>query len=144
MAKSELKTKKTKRSVTDFLNNISDSQRKKDSKIVLNLMKEVTGKKPVMWGSSIVGFGDYHYKYSSGREGDYFMVGLSPRKENLTIYIMPGYQDYGAMLKKLGPHKLGKSCLYIKKLEDVHLPTLRKIIARGYKDMEKYVVTNYR
>ncbi len=99
-------------------------------------MIEVTGEKPAMWGTSIVGFGDYHYKYESGREGDFFITGFSPRKQNLTIYIMPGYRDYGSLMKKLGPHKLGRSCLYIRHLDDIHIPTLKKLIARGYTDMK--------
>jgi len=137
MAKAKLKTIKNKKSVSVFLNGISDKDKRRDAKKVLALMKEITGKKPAMWGSSIVGFDDYHYKYDSGREGDFFMVGFSPRKNNLTIYIMPGYRDHGPLLKKLGPHSLGKSCLYIKRLDDIHIPTLKKIITKGYKDMKK-------
>ncbi len=136
MAKANLKTKKNKRSVSVFLNSIQDSERKKDAKRTLALMIEVTGEKPAMWGTSIVGFGDYHYKYESGREGDFFITGFSPRKQNLTIYVMPGYRDYGSLMKKLGPHKLGRSCLYIRHLDDIHIPTLKKLVARGYKDMK--------
>jgi len=139
MPKTKLKTKKNKKSVATFLNSISDVEMKKDAKKVLALMKDVTEEKPTMWGTSIVGFGNYHYKYNSGREGDWFITGFSPRKENLTIYIMPGYTfpKYKALLKKLGPHKLGKSCLYIKELDNIHLPSLKKLITAGYKDLKK-------
>lgn len=138
MAKYKLKTKENKASVSAFLNSIKDERKRKDSKKILALMKEVTGEKPKMWGSSIIGFGSYHYKYKSGQEGDWMITGFSPRKQNLTIYIMPGYQfpKYKALLKELGPHSLGKSCLYIKHLDDIHLPTLKKLVARGYKDMK--------
>ena len=142
MAKAKLKTQKNTRSVSDFLNKIPDPQKRKDAKTILKLMKEVTKEKPVMWGTSIVGFGDYHYKYASGREGDWMITGFSPRKQNLTVYIMPGYSfpEYKELLKKLGPHSLGRSCLYIKHLDDIHLPTLKKLIAQGYRDMKaKYI-----
>ncbi len=131
------KTQPNKQSVAAFLNSIENGQRRKDAKVVLKLMKEVTGEKPIMWGPAIVGFGSYHYKYASGREGDFLIVGLSPRKANLTVYIMPGYQDYSDLTDKLGKHKLGKSCLYIRKLEDIHIPTLKRLIKRGYTDMKK-------
>ncbi|MAZ40752.1 hypothetical protein CL654_01370 [bacterium] len=136
--KVELKTKKNKASVSGFLNKIKDPEKKKDAKKIVSIMKEVTKEKPTMWGSSIVGFGNYHFKYASGREGDWMITGFSPRSQNLTVYIMPGYSfpEYKALLKKLGPHKLGKSCLYIKRLDDIHIPTLKKLIARGYKDMK--------
>lgn len=139
MAKYEPKTKKNNQSVTAFLNAIEDPQKRKDAKTILKLMKEVTKEKPVMWGDSIVGFGTYHYKYASGQEGDWMITAFSPRKQNLTIYIMPGYNfpGYQDLLDKLGPHKTGKSCLYIKRLEDIHLPTLKKLIKRGYTDMKK-------
>jgi len=137
--KVELKTKQNKASVSSFLNTIEDPQKRKDCKEISKLMKAITGKKPTMWGSSIVGFDTYDYTYASGRSGTWFIVGFSPRKQNITIYIMPGYKDYGTLLDKLGPHKIGKSCIYIKSLEHIHLPTLKKIITSGYKDMkEKY------
>ena len=134
---SKNKTQPNKQSVAAFLNSIENGQRRKDAKVVLKLMKEVTGEKPLMWGPAIVGFGSYHYKYASGREGDFLIVGLSPRKANLTVYIMPGYQDYSDLTDKLGKHKLGKSCLYIRKLEDIHIPTLKRLIKRGYTDTKK-------
>jgi hypothetical protein len=100
-------------------------------------MKQVTKAEPRMWGSSIVGFGSYHYKYESGREGDWFVTGFSPRKQNLTLYIMPGFESYGGLLGKLGKHKTGKSCLYVNTLEDVHLPTLKALIRQSVKHMNK-------
>jgi hypothetical protein len=137
MATAELKTKKTKKSVTAFLNTIEDETKRRDCKRLVKLMRDLTGWQPKLWGDAIVGFGDWHYQYDSGREGDFFVTGFSPRKSNLTLYIMPGYQDYRDVLAKLGPHKLGKSCLYIKRLDDVHLPTLKKLIKLGVADMKK-------
>lgn len=136
---SKLKTQKNTASVTEFLNSVIDPVRKRDAQTVAKLMREVTGKRPKMWGSSIVGYGEYHYKYASGREGDWMMTGFSPRKAAISIYIMPGYQfdDMQDLLDKLGPHTTGKSCLYIKNLDDIHLPTLKKIIAKGYKHMKR-------
>ncbi len=124
----ELKTKQNKASVTGFLRGIEDPQRRKDCRTVLELMKEVTGSGPKMWGDSIVGFGSYHYKYASGREGDWFVTGFSPRKANLTLYIMAGFSRYKELLAKLGKHKTGKSCLYIKSLADVDLAILRQLV----------------
>ena len=124
----ELKTHKTKASVSAFLNSIEDPQQRKDAKAVAKIMREVTGAKPTMWGPSMVGYGKYHYKYASGRDGDWFQTGFSPRKGNLTLYIMDGFAKQAAMLKKLGKHKTGKSCLYVKRLEEVDLGVLRKMI----------------
>ena len=124
----ELKTKPTDQSVESFLNSISDDQRREDCFTVLELMKRVTQTEPQMWGSSIVGFGSYHYKYASGREGDAILTGFSPRKQNLTLYIMAGFDQYDELLKKLGKHSVGKSCLYIKRLADVDLPTLEELV----------------
>lgn len=135
------KTVPTKASVTEFINTVTPAERKKDCKAVMKIMREVTGKRPKMWGSSIVGYGTYHYKYDSGREGDFLATGFSPRKAALTIYIMPGYQNYDPLLKKLGPHKLGKSCLYLKSLKDIDLKVLKQLIARGYKDLKKMYPT---
>lgn len=137
MPSTKNKTTENKKSVSAFLNSIEDPQRRKDAKEVSRIMQKITGHKPAMWGPGIVGFDSYHYKYESGREGDFLAVGFSPRKNALTIYIMPGYQDFGDLLGKLGPHKIGKSCLYIKRLEDVHLPTLKKILQKGYRDLKK-------
>ena len=135
----KLKTTKNKASVAKFLNNVKDPERKKDAKELFKIMKEVTKEKPVMWGTSIVGFGEYHYVRSDKKEFNWMITGFSPRKQNLTVYIMPGYSfpEYKKLLKDLGPHKLGKSCLYINRLSDVHIPTLKKLIKRGYTDMKK-------
>lgn len=127
----ELKTKKTRASVARFVDSIEDEQQRKDSRAVLKLMQKITGEKPKMWGPAIIGFGSYHYKYASGREGEWFLTGFSPRKQALTLYIMSGFTQYDALLKKLGKFKAGKACLYINKLEDVHLPTLEKLIRQS-------------
>lgn len=134
----ELKTKPTEQSVTEFLNRISDAQRREDCFAVAKIMQEITGSKPKMWGPSIVGFGSFRYKYDSGREGDWLVTGFSPRKQDLTLYIMMGFQKHGALLKDLGKHRTAKSCLYIKRLSDIHLPTLKKLIKASVKDLAAY------
>ena len=128
---SENKTRPTDVKVEDFLNAVEHPTRKQDGFELLKIMKKITKEKPVMWGPSIVGFGSYHYKYATGREGDMPRTGFSPRKGNLTIYIMPGFEEYGDLLEKLGKHKLGKSCLYINKLADVDIDVLKQIIERS-------------
>lgn len=133
----ELKTKKNTASVTKFLDSVENDQRRKDAKAVLKLMKEVTGEKPAMWGAAIVGFGSCHYTYESGREGDWFLTGFSPRKANLTLYVMSGFAGYDGLLKKLGKHKTGKACLYIKTLEDIDMDVLRELIERSVEHMKK-------
>lgn len=135
----ELKTQKNKASVSAFIDSVADEQRRVDAKKLLKIFKAATGEKPVMWGSSIVGYGSYHYKSEkSAQEGDWMLTGFSPRKANLTIYIMPGFKDYGALLKKLGKHKIsGGSCIYINKLSDVDETTLANIIKRSFADMKK-------
>lgn len=133
----ENKTKPTDASPEEFLNRIEDEKKRLEAFTILKLMKQVTGKKPVMWGPSIVGFGLYHYKYASGREGDFFVTGFSPRKQNLTIYIMPGFARYATLMKKLGKHKTGSSCLYIKKLDDVDMPTLKQLITESVAHMAR-------
>jgi hypothetical protein len=125
---SELKTKPTDASVESFLVAIEDPQRQADCRAVLKLMKKVTGKKPKMWGAGMVGFGTYHYKYANGREGDWFVTGFAPRKRDLTLYIMSGFKQYEPLMKKLGKHKTGVSCLYIKKLDDLDISVLEKLI----------------
>jgi hypothetical protein len=130
----ELKTKPTEQSVEDFLNAIPDEQKRADAFAISKLMKQVTRAEPTMWGSSIVGFGRYHYKYASGHEGDACLVGFSPRKQNLTLYLMLGLADYSDLLKKLGKHKTGKGCLYINRLEDVDLPTLKELVKQSVKN----------
>lgn len=128
----ELKTKETKASVAAFLNKISDEQRRKDCQIVLELMQRATGEKPKMWGSSIVGFGRYKYRYASGHEGEWPIIGFSPRKNDLTLYIMPGFEELeSSLMAKLGKYKTGKSCLYLKKLDDVEIPVLKKLISKS-------------
>ena len=133
----ELKTQQTEESVEKFLNTINDAGRREDCYKVAKLMEEATGSKPKMWGESIVGFGSYHYKGASGREGDWLLIGFSPRKQNLTLYIMAGFDGYSELMKKLGKHSSAKSCLYIKRLDDIHLPTLKKLIRASVKMMKK-------
>ena len=129
----ELKTKPTGASVKAFLDSIEDDERRQDCKTVAKLMKEVTKSEPKMWGPSIVGFGSYRYKYDSGRELDWFPVGFSPRKKELTLYVMSGFPRHAELLAKLGKHKTGKSCLYIKRLADVDLGVLRELIEEATK-----------
>jgi hypothetical protein len=133
---SETKTRPTKVKVEDFLNAVKHPTRKADGFELLRIMKEITKKKPVMWGPSIVGFGSYHYKYESGREGDMPIVGFSPRKASLSLYIMPGFEEYEDILGKLGKHKIGKSCLYINKLADVDISVLKELIEKSVEHME--------
>ena len=133
----EIKTKPTKQSVSVFLRSVENGQRRKDSQELLIMMKAVTGKVPRMWWDSIVGFGTYHYKYQTGREGDWMVTGFSPRKQNLTVYIMPGFSKYQALLDKLGKYKKSVSCLYLNKLDDVDRRVLRQLVTRAYKDMQK-------
>lgn len=130
----ELKTQKTKASVAGFLNKIPDEQRRKDCQTVLKLMQEATGEEPKMWGSSIVGFGTYKYRYESGREGEWPVIGFSPRKTDLTLYIVPGFDKF-ELMAKLGKYKTGKSCLYIKKLDDVKLSVLKQLIGKSVDKM---------
>ena len=124
----ELKTKPTDASVVKFLNKVSDETRRQDCFQIVKIMEEITGTKPKMWGTAIVGFGTYHYKYASGRTGDWPVAAFSPRKQDLTIYIMPGLAEYTDLLKQLGKHRTAKSCLYIKRLSDIHVPTLKKLL----------------
>lgn len=132
---SELKTQKNDASVEDFLNSVEPEKKREDSFAIIEMMKQVTGEEAVMWGASIVGFGSYHYKYASGRENDWFLVGFSPRKQNLTLYIMSGFDHYDALLSDLGKYKTGKSCLYINKLEDVDEGVLRELIKQSVDHM---------
>ncbi len=131
----ELKTKKTRQSVKAFLDRIKDEDRRKDCRALVSLMREATGAPPRMWGSSMVGFGEYRYEYASGRTGEWFLTGFSPRKTSLTVYIMSGFGEDETLLQKLGPHTTGKSCLYIKRLSDIHLPTLKKMVRHSVKRM---------
>jgi hypothetical protein len=131
----ELKTTRNDQNPEAFLNTVEDEKKRQDIFTILNLMQEVTGEKPVMWGSSIIGFGNYHYKYKSGREGDWFVVGFSPRKQNLTLYITGGFDQYDNLLSKLGKYKTGKACLYIKKIEDVDLDALKELVSASVKHL---------
>ncbi len=133
----ELKTKKTDDSVDNFLNQVEDEKKREASFIIRDLMQEVTGEAPKMWGSSIVGYGDYHYKYESGREGDWFLTGFSPRKRNLTLYITAGFDQYDNILSGLGKYKTGKSCLYVNKIEDIDLEVLRELVKQSVKYMQE-------
>ncbi|RJQ35023.1 DUF1801 domain-containing protein [Candidatus Parcubacteria bacterium] len=135
----ELKTRATKASAVDFIKKVPDEQKRKDGLELLKIFTEVTGEKTVMWGSSIVGFGTYHYKSErSTQEGDWPLTGFSPRKQNLTVYIMSGAKKYGPLLNKLGKHKVsGGSCIYINKLDDVDTSVLKQIIKKSYAEMKK-------
>ncbi len=133
----ELKTKRNDQSVAGFLKSITDDQKRRDCFTLLEIMKQVTKTQAKMWGSSIVGFGSYHYRYESGREGDWFLTGFSPRKQSLTLYIMAGFEQYDELLTKLGKHTTGKSCLYVKRLEDIDLPTLKNLIRQSVRHMTK-------
>ena len=135
----ELKTKKNSASIESFLNTVDDVAKKEDSYKLHNIMQEITGDEGSMWGPSIVGYGSYHYKYASGQEGDWMATGFSPRKNALTVYIMSGFDRYDELMKKLGKFKTGKSCLYIKKLEDVDLDVLKELILESFNFIrEKY------
>lgn len=133
----ELKTKPNKASIDKFLNSVKDEKKRNDSYKILELMKKITKEEPVMWGPSIVGFGKYHYKYESGREGDWFLTGFSPRKQNLALHIMSGFKRYDELMKKLGKYKTGSSCLYINKLEDVDMKILKELITESVKYMKQ-------
>lgn len=133
----ELKTQKNAGDVEAFLNSVENQRRREDSFVVLDLMRAVTGEPGALWGTSIVGFGSYHYTYASGREGDWFVTGFSPRKQNLTLYIMPGFERYDALLGQLGKYKTGKSCLYINKLDDVDLDVLRELVVQSAEFMSQ-------
>ena len=136
---SENKTIPTNADVEEFLNNVEHPTRQADGRVLLGMMQEITGKPPQMWGPTIVGFGKYHYKYESGREGDAMVTGFSPRKARLSLYVMDGFEGYDELLGKLGKYKIGKSCLYINKLADVDLDILRTLIQQSVDHM---VATN--
>lgn len=133
----ENKTKATKVSVTKFMNSIEDRQKRADARKVAAMMRKATGKRAKMWGSSIVGYGNYHYKYASGREGDFMIAGFSPRKQALTVYILAGFGRFEKLMARLGTYKTGKSCLYIKRLSDVDEKVLQKLIDESVKYMRK-------
>jgi hypothetical protein len=131
----ELKTKETTESVSAFIDKIADQTRREDCLAVIDIMRAVTKEEPRMWGSSIVGFGRYHYKYESGREGDWMITGFSPRKGDLTLYLMGGFDKVPDLMQRLGKYKTGKGCLYIKKLADVDVDVLRKLVTKSVKLM---------
>ncbi len=130
---SALKTRKNDQSVDLFLNNIQDERKREDSIKILKILEEITQEEAKMWGNSIIGFGEYHYKYKSGREGEWFIIGFSPRKLNLTLYIMSGFAHYENLLSELGKYTTGKSCLYIKKLSDINIDILKQIASESVK-----------
>jgi hypothetical protein len=133
MAKSgENKTQVNDASVADFINSIEDEQKRNDSLEIIRMMQQVTKEQPKMWGPSIVGFGSYHYKYESGREGDSPRIGFSPRKQNMTLYLSRGIENNQDLLKNLGKHSTGKGCLYIKKLSDVDKDVLKELLSQSH------------
>jgi hypothetical protein len=133
---SDNKTKQTEVSVEDFLSQIRDTQKQADCRVICQMMQEVTGEPPKMWGPSIIGFGKYHYKYESGREGDSCITGVSPRAQAITLYLSYDFEDKQALMDKLGKHTAGKACVYIKRLSDVDQPTLKKMIANSVKQVK--------
>jgi len=133
----ENKTKPTKASVAAFINSIEDKQKRRDVRKVAAMMRAATGSRARMWGANIVGFGEYHYKYASGREGNFMITGFSPRKQALTVYVIPGFKHFESLMGKLGKYKTGKSCLYIKKLPDVDEKILERLIVSSVKHMRK-------
>ena len=137
MAKSQNKTVATDDSVDAFLSEVENETKRADSYELLSMMQQVTDRPAVMWGKSLVGFGTYHYQYASGREGDFFLTGFSPRKQALTVYIMPGFASYDKILGKLGKFKTGKSCLYIKKLDDIDRSLLKDLVTSSVEYMRE-------
>ena len=132
----ENKTQKTDASVEEFLASVENNRRREDGLTLLEMMREITGLEPDMWGPSIIGFGDYHYKYESGREGDMFLTGFSPRKQSLSLYIMAGFDSYDDLLARLGKHRKGASCLYINKLADVDMGVLHELVRESFEHAE--------
>ena len=133
----ELKTKATRKSAVKYIRNLSHEGRRQDAEVLLELFQHITGKDPVIWGDSIVGFGRYHYEQRSGQAASWPVTGFSPRKQQLVIYIMPGFDNYQTLLDKLGKHRHARSCLYINKLADVDLKILERLISRAYREMGK-------
>ena len=131
----ELKTQPTKVKVKDFLAKVADENRRRDCQVIVDIMSQATGAKPEMWGPSIVGFGRYRYKSKSGREGEWMVTGFSPRKSDLTLYLMGGFEAVPELMKRLGKHKTGKGCLYIKKLDEVDVNVLRELVRRSVATM---------
>lgn len=134
-SRTESKTRPTPQSVEAFIAAVPDAGKRADAQVLVDLMQKATGEPPVLWGPSIIGFGSYHYRYDSGREGDSPIVGFSPRKASLVIYVMTGFQDAGELLARLGRHTTGKSCLYVKRLADVDMAVLATLVTRSVADM---------
>jgi len=133
----DVKTRPTRASVQAFIRDVKDNVRRQECRVLLKLLKQVTRAKPEMWGASMIGFGSYHYRYASGREGDWFLVGFSPRKQDLSVYIMAGFGRYGALMRRLGKHKTGKCCLYIKRLSDIDLKVLQQLVRKSVAHMKR-------
>jgi len=129
---SELKTKPTLMEPKTFIDGLSDEKKRNDADALLTIMSDITQQKPTMWGDSLIGFGQYKYQYASGRKGEWFRVGFSPRKQNITLYIMNGFSQYQHLLERLGKHKTGKSCLYINRLSDIDVDVLKQMIALSF------------
>ncbi|MEL7279727.1 MAG: DUF1801 domain-containing protein [Pseudomonadota bacterium] len=134
---SENTTQATSLDPRAFIATVDHARRRSDAETLLPFFQDVTGFDPVMWGSAIIGYGRYHYRYDSGREGDFLACGFSPRKASMSLYIMPGYQDYTQTLDRLGPHKMGKACLYISRLDRIDMDALADLIRTGLKDLAK-------
>jgi hypothetical protein len=137
MAKSDVKTKVNTASVTAFLDGVADEQKRSDCLDILKMMKQVTREEPKMWGATIVGFGSFHYKGKSGREGDWMLTGFSPRKQNLTVYIIGGFEAHAALLKKLGKFTTSMGCLYLRKLDDVDRKVLKELVRASVKRVKE-------
>ena len=133
----ELKTKPTRQSVSEFINSVDDEKKRAECRVIAKMMRDATGNRAKMWGSSIVGFGAYDYKYASGHDGSWPLVGFSPRAQNLSLYIMPGFSKFDTLMSRLGKYKTGKSCLYIKTLDDVDKRVLQKLIEGSVKHMKR-------
>lgn len=133
----ELKTKPNDQDVEAFLNGVEDEKKRQACFTVQEIMEQATGAKAKMWGDSIVGFGSYHYKYASGREGEWMLTGFAPRKRNLTLYIMSGFDEYDQLLAKLGKYSTGKSCLYINRIDDVDLDVLKELVDLSVQHMKE-------
>lgn len=131
-----VKTERNDADVAAFLAAVPDEKRRADAEAACRLIAEVTGAQPAMWGSTIIGFGSYHYRYASGREGDWPAVGLSPRKQALTLYLSAGFEEYADLMSRLGPHRTGKSCLYLKRLADVDQDVLRKLVKGTFQHLD--------
>ena len=133
----ENKTTRTKAGASAYITKIKDPKRRGECQALVKLMEAASGEKAAMWGTSIVGFGTYHYRGRSGREGDWFITGFSPRAQALTIYVMPGVESFPVLMRGLGKYTTGKSCIYVKKLEDIHLPTLKKLVQASFKELKR-------